>query len=542
MAFERIRERVARALAGYSFQELDAQREVLSNMIQEAPWIFGTGQNRLLSEIDPEVISFVMDMQDWEAVGGHYWGGETSEKERLYELRRSRWMYRHDPTSRDAIKLWTAFGFGREVSAVPTDPDGLELWETFWKAPANRPILGTRRVQQLSRKLLVDGEFYFALFVDSRDGFVKIRVFPSEQITEVITLPEDRDIELYYKREWTPTDSRPRVLYYKDALALPEWLREAPLPLGAEKAEDQGGEIGNMPNTDVYMLPVRYHIIDGRGWPLLDVAIPFFNAYRLFLQDRATVARKAAMYTDEWKTKGGTRAVRAVQQFLDTSLNPSDWRERNPSPPAGSDIVYNEMIERRRSDMGTGAGDARWDGAMILGQAATGAGISPHYLGRPDMMQNRAVAETLDRPMLQFWAEYQLFWASIWQDLYEFIVKHSGAAIDDLTMDISYAPVTETPLLEFLQALEIIYDKGLLPARTLTAEILSRQEFAEFDRAAILEQMYGEEARESQRWRMMIDLAAEVLAGDEDAAQILAEEIEELERLNKLKEIEDAIQ
>ena len=82
---------------------------------RKAPWHM-TSQH-LLSELDPRMISWLQRLQQNEVIVSPF--GSTAgpnEKDRLRVVQWARWWAVYDPLISAMTKLWTAYGFGQDVS------------------------------------------------------------------------------------------------------------------------------------------------------------------------------------------------------------------------------------------------------------------------------------------------------------------------------------------------------------------------------------------------------------------------------------------
>ncbi len=344
-------------------------------------------------------------------------GSDDTEAVRVRVIEESRRMMVSDVLTEHITGLWTDFGFGLRVDIAPRDKKAVKVWDEYWKATRNSPVLNPREIHTLSDDLLTDGEFFFVYFVSTLDGTSTVRTIPSEQIKGKITDPDDDKVVLYWKREWTPKgESAPRTRYYADWQASEEDLARANLPEGAKLGHD------GRQNTVSVVQAVQHKKRNGRGWPLMKSAFPWSHAYKEFLEDRAAVAKAAASFLDKVKVKGGERALTAFMQKFASTLQTSDkGYETNPAPAAGSTWLENEAVERTRMSMSTGASDAEKDGGAILAQATLGGRVFPHWAGRGEAFR-LATATQMETPVLRAFNRYQLFWSSVWSDMVKIVL------------------------------------------------------------------------------------------------------------------------
>lgn len=375
-----------------------------------------------LQEYDSAWVDWVLSQRGWDTISGRltFFGTAWSEGDRLREVENSRYMAHWDTQTRADVRAWTNFGFGRSLEVTPVDPNAIEVWNEFWTARRNKPILAQRRIHTLSDRLVTDGEFVFTFWTGMVGGNeplrTTVRVLGTDEISEVITVEDDPMIPLYYVQ----TQTNGKQIYY------PDWQADE-LQLETVAVPDRARVAGGLrENTSVVALHVAFDEVDGRGWPLFYTALEWFRAYKDFLGDRAAVSKAVAMFVDKIRFTGGTRARDQMVAALTSSLTSSgSTYETNPPPVAGSTWMENQMLERSRMPLTTGAKDAQVDGMTILGAGKQGTGV-PLGFSRPDAFQNRSVAEVTMLPWDEQMERYQSFWRDIFGDVCEVVLLQSG--------------------------------------------------------------------------------------------------------------------
>lgn len=479
--------------------DLRGATEALWELWEKRPWLarassMGGGLRETLEEaarigeIDPGLVSTLLRHARYVRLDAGRMG-VPEESERLDAVAESRLLFRSDVITQQIVALWTNFGFGQVITVVPEDKGMAEAepnaemgeaepelkgaagaWDEFWDARRNRPKLKDRRLHRLSENLLVDGELFFVAFVnegggteDIPGGGVTLRTIVTEQITEILHDPEDEDVPLFYKREWTPTgQNATKTLYYPDWEATEDDLGRADLPDGADRADEENS------GTGAYVLHAAYREIAGRGWPLMTAGMPWSRAYRDFLQDQTAVAAAVAMYVRKLKVQGGSRAVDAMRAQMESTLTRlGTWTETNPRAVAGSTFVENQAAELTNLPLGTGARDAASTGASLVGQAGLGGQVFPHWLGRGEAFR-LATASAMAQPVLKAFRRYQLWWADVWRDLVDLVLtmkeRHGGEEFESHKATVSTDAEVEADIAVMSAALAELSDRGLVPA------------------------------------------------------------------------------
>jgi hypothetical protein len=362
-------------------------------------------------------------------------------KTRMMVVEESRRLYVWDVTTQYIVELWTDYGYGQKPDIVPRSDRLKVIWDNFWNDPENQYIFNEREVNQLSNKLQVDGEFWFAQFISKIDGTSVIRVIDTDDIKKIYHDQEDKSVPVYYRREWWEGEahSNYREAYYRDYRASDEQAEEARAVIREENKDAVFAEDAQ-PETDVVVFHVKFRDIEGRGWPFLTAGFPWSRGFKNFLEDRATINKAAAAVVEKVKVQGGQRMVDAVKQRLQSSLvNSSNRSERNPPPASGSIWVENQALDREWISKPTNAGDAEKDGIAILSQAALAGKVYPHYLGRGEYYR-LATATAMEGPTFRSFNRYQSFWSSIWRTLVKMVagakVKYSNETFDSLGVDV----------------------------------------------------------------------------------------------------------
>jgi hypothetical protein len=431
-----------------------------------------------LKELDSRTIDLLLRQLQYGSTSVFQY--QATEEDRLMSVYSSRRMHDNDPIAEACLRIWTDFGFGLKLSITPENDNAKDFWDAFWKADENSYLLSQRKIHELSIRVLRDGDFLFVLFTNTLDGTSRIRIVQTEQIkggsskNGIIAMPEDALIPVLYRREITK-DGLSKIIYYRDWLATDEMV--------AEVGKPEDGEIEETTGTQIRAIHVAHNPHDMRGWPLLTTGLPWLQAYKEFLQDRAAVAKAINMYVDKIKAEGGQKAIDAIASKLQSAYVTGGSSETNPTPTAGSTWLENTMATRERLPMGSGASDAEIDGTSILAQAGAAASIYPHYVGRGANVYRLATSESMELPLLKAMNRYQLFWASVWEDVAKYVLR-AGEQFGGQAFDEDYAvrvfmnsiiTISTEDIARAGQTLYDAFDRGLVEeavAAEITEQIL----------------------------------------------------------------------
>lgn len=340
-------------------------------------------------------------------------------RERMVKVCRAFWH--GDPLAKQAVRLWTDYAVGTGITFNSKDTGIVKELTSFWRNRKNKRLTSSRGQQRLSKKLLVDGEIFFAVF-GAEDEQKVIRTLDPLQVKDIICDPGDDEEALCYKR--TDRSSPPKTLYYKDWVADDDKL--------ANLKDAEGNAISVEEDVVVYHVP--FDDIGMRGNSLLSSCIGWANEHRKFMEARVSLVRALATFAWKVTAKGGQKVIDKVQQDLNSTLSKNAGsRERNPPATAGSTWAQNQGIDMQPMPRATGANDAGEDGRNLRLQFFAGTGTFPHYYG-DGRDANLATAEAMELPMLKEFTGYQELWKDVWRDIFAIIL---GEDIDEEPLDVT---------------------------------------------------------------------------------------------------------
>lgn len=399
-----------------------------------------------MGELDSHMLDMIVQQSGYIRVGN---GASSygaldqmfSEQMRQAAIRDSRWLHHNDVLVSAAAKMWTDFGFGQHVTVTPADNTLAEVFGEFWEARRNRPVLGDAHIHENSEREIVDGEMFFSVWVSTLDGLPTIRRASTDRIADIICDPDDPETPLWYIEHTAHGN-----LYYADWRATPEQLDRRRTGLNGAPLIPEDARLADAlrENTRVVIVPAQWNRIGKRGWPILRQSLVWARAYKDFIGDRATVAKKAALRVEKITAKNsGQRQIDSIVSRLQSTLaTTSEGLDRNQNITAGQTWVQNENLDLEWMARDTGASGAQIDGLTIAAQFAAGAGIPLHWLGRADAMQNRAVAKESALPFYEQVQRYQTYWISIFSDLAEVVGRFANEygdtpEIEDFSVEVS---------------------------------------------------------------------------------------------------------
>lgn len=401
-------------------------------------------------------IELALDDRGWLTPGRQWTAADLDAQTRTTLVAKSRLYWMRDPLAHQAVRLWTDYAFGdsgitynvaepedgegqdeTQEEADPaqkaeTNPTQAQL-DKFMFNRQNRRLMSPEGQRKLSKKLLVDGEIFFAIF-DEGDGNKTIRTIDPLQITDIITDPDDEDHILGYKR----LTAQDKVLYYYD------WTCDDEDRTALEQSNDPQGK-GKIDATKVVDDCVVYHLAFDtmlkRGNGLLFTVCDWSKEHRRMMEARVAITQALAKFAWKQKVKGGQAVVNAIQTRLQSTYATSGMTqvERNPTNAPGSTWIENGGMDLTPMPRTTGAGDAESDANQLKLMVSAGTGIMLHYFGDPST-GNLATATAMELPMLKQFGAYQTMWKSAYRDIFS-IVLDEDIDTERETIDIDLPPI-----------------------------------------------------------------------------------------------------
>lgn len=333
--------------------------------------------------------------------------------------RLARTFYLKNPLIQRGVNVSTDYVFGRGITITAKDEDINTVIQEFLDDTKNQvEITSHQALLQKERELQLDGNLFLVFFIHDLTGRVRIRSIPFAEIAEISCNPDDAKEPWYYKRVWTDytsndgqTEITEHTAYYRDW----QYTDNVAAP------------------KDGFAKGVVFHIKMGGfsdwrfGVSEVYAALDWARAYRMFLENWATLMAAYARFAMMINTKGGAAGVQSARTKLQTAINGSSVLDSNPPPNTASTFISDKDLVALDVVKTAGATTKAEEGRRLLLMVAAAMGLPETFFGDVSV-GTLATAESLDRPTELKFANRQEFWQSNLLRIIWFVIKHAVAA------------------------------------------------------------------------------------------------------------------
>lgn len=302
-----------------------------------------------------------------------------------------------NPLIRRGLGLRVAYVWGQGVSITARDDQVNKVVQRFLDDPGNRrSFTGDQAHETLERCLGTDGNVFLACFTNPRTGRVQVRQLPWDQISDIITNPDDSSEPLFYRRDWWADRIDPilgaRITERRTAFYPALGYRPTSKPKVLRDVDGATGPI--MWDAPVYHVKVGGHAHWKFGLPDAYAALDWANAYREFLTDWARLVKSLSRFA--WRlTSPGSKQAAARARL---AAGPATDRYSGEPQHAGSTAIMTPDMALEAVPK-TGATIDSDSGRPLAAMAASAMDVPvTMLLGDPGVTGARATAETLDTP------------------------------------------------------------------------------------------------------------------------------------------------
>lgn len=329
------------------------------------------------------------------------------------------------PTIKRGLGLRGGYVWGQGVQVAARDDDVNEVVQAFWDDPSNRAAFTSSQAQEENERALgTDGNFFLAFFTHPIVGKVQVRSTPFDEITDVITNPEDRDEPWFYLRQYTTT------VYERGYTGLTRSRRETRRvlhpALGYRPAVRPKSIDGVAVEWDVPILHVPVNRLDGWkfGVPDAYAALPWARAYEGFLTDWAKIVKALSKFA--WRLTGDKASK--VRRAASAAAAATQHLQPAAGSGAGQAAAYGPGVSLEAIPKSGATIDSE-SGKPLAAMVAAALGLPvTMLLADPGVTGARAVAETLDTPTENEFGLRQKLWASVIQTVTSYVIDQAVKA------------------------------------------------------------------------------------------------------------------
>lgn len=393
------------------------------------------GENEMLRESYSQMASAILAFEDegWTSLNGYM----NTDGFQLSELQRAsahiREVSEANPLLKRGSALRTSYIFGRGVSFSPQPPRIQRLIEDA----QNQEVLFSSEALSINeRSNFTDGQFFVLGNVSTK----KFQRIPFDQITAVVTDPDDPERVRYYRRTWTRTIQE---------LNSPNPRKEEKnVWYPADTYEPAGGRfvsrIQNQPVDVGYRMfacTVNRRAGQVFGVPDAFPALPWAHAYNEYLKDGSRMLKALSMFA--WQLKAKSRA--GAQNAAATVATPA---------AAGSTAVVGADMELSSLPR-TGSTIDLTNGRPLGSMVASALEVSVvALLSDPGTSGAYGTAQTLDVPTVKAMEARQ----DVWTQFFKRVLRFIGAR----DIEINWPKIETEPSQRMMQSLALAYESGAI--------------------------------------------------------------------------------
>ena len=338
----------------------------------------------------------------------------TSDTHR--ELSRMAWSaVMTNPIAAREIFYKTVFVAGKGLRCTSQIPEIQKVLDEFWTSTRNKiPYY----VPMYINRYNIDGEVFFALFIDKNTGKVTLRDIEPQEITEILFDPDDAAVPVYFRRQFNKSTgakgagvlSETKDVWYKsiDCIQHPQLEKEVKLPDNAEVAgKDEA-------NINIFVFHFKNSLLTNRrrGLSTLTNHLPWLREYKDILRTRTGINKARSSFFLDVMIKGGTK-----EQIKAEALKHANPPRPNTCVVHGDDIVYSFLTPNIQ---GT---DVQSDLTEIKNMSAIGSMLPADLLGESGKSNYQNSGRTkfpflrsmeFQQELWEFAFKYGIMWVVVW--------------------------------------------------------------------------------------------------------------------------------
>lgn len=420
-----------------------------------------------------------------------------------------------NPLIKRGLNLRSAYVWGQGVEITarangrdePAEQDVHAVIQAFLDDDGNkRAVTGSSARDRLEHALGTDGDLFLAMFTRPTTGQVQVRVIAADEITDVITNPEDSSEPWYYRRTWYRNDIDP-----ESGLVQPVQQKRL-YPCIDYRPAAKPRRLGDVQIAwDTPLLHVDVNRPQGwqRGIPDAYAAVPWARAYKEFLESWAGLMHALSRFAWRLTAKGNTKAQAAARVAQAPARDPVTGRALDVGATA-----ITPMDSTLEAIPKTGATIDAESGRPLAMMVAAALDVPvTMLLSDPGQTGARATAETLDQPTELAMQQRRDLWAAVYRRMLRHVITESVRAPQgalrgvikrdswtgqesvtlagdtDQTIDVDWPDLDDTDVGVVVEAIKKASDTGVVPPEQILRLLLTALGVRDVD--SIVETMIG---------------------------------------------------
>jgi hypothetical protein len=332
-----------------------------------------------------------------------------------------------NPLVKRGLALRNSYVWGQGIQITGRDENVNQVIQAFLDDPMNRRnFSGAQARQDLGQALGTDGNVFIACFTKPTTGQVQVRTLPWDDITDVVTNPDDKSEPWFYVRDWWSERVDPAsggIITERQVAAYPALGYKPAKKLNAIRT--RSGETATV-RWDAPVLHVKVGGLLHWKWGLGDAyaAVDWAQAYKDFLTDWATLVKSLSRFAWRLTSKGSRQAAARARLSAAPTRDPVSGEANFAGATASMppDMAL-EAIPKSGATIDSDSG--RPLAAMVA--AALDVPVTM-LLGDPGTTGARATAETLDTPTERAMELRREIWADAYQQILAYVIAESVRA------------------------------------------------------------------------------------------------------------------
>lgn len=418
-----------------------------------------SSQRRDITALDASlshVKEALMELEAERRVSGGSWvnsaggtGKETNDfsRQEIRNIARDgRLKYLKSPLIRRAVDVSALYTFAQGVTVHCEDDKANAVLQEFWDERTNRRVLTSTKslfIKEVERK--TQGNIFFALFHET-GGTPRIRRIPADQISEVITDPNDEEEVWFYRRVWTA-----RVINETSGIATTE-ARDEYYP-ALDYPFEAPAMWGGKPVIGARVYHLKTGMLSDMEFGVADTYPSHApdTTYTEFLEDRAAVVASLSIFAWMGKARNGiSRLMGGLQSAASRGVR--------RALQGGSNIPAGQIGGLRDGDSlepvnVAGATINPDEGRAFRLEVVNAQGLS-EPLGTGDVSTgNLATAESLDWPTALLFMLVQAIWEEVFVDIARYVLQVAGFDTKELKILVDWPKIIKENTKDSIDAL-----------------------------------------------------------------------------------------